>query len=133
MPIPVYANFHLIVNPGPLGREFTGKTDQIVHQKPLVGGFLDRVARRTYESMMRDPVFTGLLRAQEGGSFSPFLANRSFMSRYLSRMHLGYVLVETRQAPPVVLEAVKRWPLRLIDEEGALRLYAVEPSQCLGK
>lgn len=126
MLVPATANFHYMVHPGLVGLPFMHhELAQTVHQKPITGGHLGRVARRVYEQMMGDPVFSGVVRAQEGGPISSALTDRKRMARYLRDMRLSYVLADASKIPPGLAKAMERWPLKLIDSDGDLRLYAV--------
>ncbi|MDE2292507.1 MAG: hypothetical protein KGL53_10530 [Elusimicrobia bacterium] len=98
---------------------------QTFHHKPLVGGYLTRVSRRTYEDMRRDPVFSALLAAQGGTPPAPLLSDARFMSRYLSEERLRYVLVDDAQTPEALRAALASWPLRRIDSQDGLELYEV--------
>ncbi|HVE11961.1 MAG TPA: hypothetical protein VNI01_01085 [Elusimicrobiota bacterium] len=124
LPIPAGANFHVIVNPGPIGEAFMEQElAQTIHHKPIMGGHLGRVARRVYDRTMGDPVFQGLIRAQEGAPPEPILTDRARIARYLADMRVRYVLVETARARPALQAALASWPMRAIDEEGTLRLF----------
>ena len=126
LPVPVGANFHVIVNPGPVGMEFLPLMEyQPVHQHPYMGGFLGRVSRRVYDLMMADPVFHGLLEAQSGGRPNAVLRDPVLMRRYFRDMHIRYLLVETSLLPRSVMDLISRWPLRLLEQDRTMRLYEV--------
>ena len=126
MLVPSTANFHYMVHPGLVGLPFMHhELAQTVHQKPITGGHLGRVARRVYTHMTGDPVFSGVVRAQENGPIAPVLSDRKRMNRYFRDMRLSYVLADTALIPPGLAKAMSRWPLKLIDSDGSLRLYAV--------
>ncbi|MBI3551256.1 MAG: hypothetical protein HY077_01955 [Elusimicrobia bacterium] len=126
LPVPVGANFHIVVNPGPVGGGFANlEMYQYAHRKPYVGGFLARPARRVYELMMSDAVFKGLIEAQNGGPPSKVLESRLLMARYFRGFHIRYVVVEESMLPPRLAAAIKRWPLRLLDSDKTLRLFEV--------
>lgn len=122
--VPVGAHFPRLAW-STVGRDWLPYSSQIVHRKPIVGGFLFRVARRTYETMSRDPFFQGLVAAQDGAAPGAALTDRALVARWLREMRLRYVLVDQSLVPEPLRKAMARWPLRRIDAEESRILYEV--------
>lgn len=122
--VPTGAVFDGIIASGGVGSMPDLKA-QTVHHKPFVGGFLGRVARRTYEAMIHDPFWKGLVDAQAGAPVPEALKDRGRVARYFRQTRLSYVLVDSSRLPPALAGVLRRWPMRLIDSDGTLRLYAV--------
>lgn len=129
--VPVSALFHYMKAHGPVGKEFIidKMGSQIIHQKPYAaGGKLGRMARRVYNAVSTDPVWQGLLDAQDGAPPTRHLKDRAVMSRYFRNHQVTYVLAHAEMIPPALAKVMKTWPIELIDEEGPLRLYLVRRS-----
>ncbi len=122
--VPAHVHFHQL-SFYVIGREFwfDDLAAQIIHQKPIMGGLLGRVSRRTYEIYGQDAVFRAVIAAQSGGEVAPLIQDVSAMRRYLSQMRLRYVLVNEAFVPPALEKALERWPMRLIDRDGSFRLF----------
>lgn len=130
LPVPLGINFHVISNPGPMGKEWLGPQHQVAIQKPRMGGFLTRVSRRVYDITMADPFIKALFSGQDGGPIDQALSDCARMSRYFQDARLTYVFVKTDMIPLSLLNAMQGWPMRLIDEEGTMKLYAVDKGFC---
>ncbi len=126
LPVPLGINFHLIANPGPLGVEWLEPQHQIAIQKPRVGGYLTRVARRVYRITLRDPFIQALFSGQAGGEIESMLNDCARVSRYLRDTRLKYVFVNEALVPAALSQTIRRWPLRQIDQEGPIKLYSVD-------
>lgn len=125
LPIPLGANFNGLGPVGYMGRPFMAMHFQSAYRKPIVGGNMARVARRTYENMLRDPFIQAIVASQDGGTIPAGLKDSRQVGQALAKARLRYVLVHTGDTPAALRSAIDRWPLRVIDEEGPLRLYAV--------
>jgi len=49
-----------------------------------------------------------------------------FMRKYFRGMHIRYVMVDQAKTPAALQEDLKKWPMRMIDEDERVRIYAVE-------
>jgi len=127
LPVPWGACFDGLGPNGFLGTLFMAPHHQLTHHKPFVGGQIGRVPRHVYEKMKNDPFLQALLGAQSGAEPGALLRDGPYVGRRLKEMPIRYVLVNTALAPKALQDAVRRWPVKLIDEEGALRLYAAGP------
>ncbi|MDE2236564.1 MAG: hypothetical protein KGK30_01625 [Elusimicrobia bacterium] len=126
--IPAGAIFNGLSAEGGMGRAFD-PIYQMIHEKPIVGGYLTRVSRLTYDAMRGDPFLTALVAAQAGAAPAAVLSDAR-ASRWLRQSRVRYVLVDPKQ-PPALLRVVSRWPLRLLDQGGGRKLYEVEPARPL--
>ena len=86
---------------------------------------MSRPPLRIYRLMMADAVFKGLLDSQEGGPISAVLRSKFLMSRYFKNTKIQYVLVEAATLSPPLMQTIQSWPLRLLDQDGTMRLYQV--------
>lgn len=128
LPVPMGAVFNGISAHGMLGYLFILPSDQATHLKPIVGGYLGRASPRIFDLMSRDAGLSALVDAQTNGKIPPRLTDPAFLKRWLSQMHLRYVLVEQSLTPPALQAAIAQsWPVRKIDEEGPLKLYEYLP------
>ncbi|MBI5245726.1 MAG: hypothetical protein HY923_00985 [Elusimicrobia bacterium] len=125
LPVPWGACFDGLGPNGFLGTLFMAPHHQLAHHKPFVGGQIGRVPRHVYEKMKNDPFLQAILGAQSGAVPDALLRDGPYVGRRLREMPIRYVLVNTTLAPKALQDVVRRWPVKLIDEEGPLRLYAV--------
>ena len=126
LPIPFGAVFNGLSGHGAMGGACLDMALQPVHRKPVVGGYLMRVSRPLYRTMIGDPFLQALVTAQAGENPPAILEDRARVSRYLREMKISYVLVARNETPASLQRIVARWPLRSIDEEGDWKLYAVQ-------
>lgn len=122
--IPVGANFNGLSGSGWSGHMLLDQALQPVYHRPIVGGYLGRVSRRTYERFVGDAFLSALIAAQDGAPPGPVLTDPGRAARSLRDLRLRYVLADDR-LPPALNAAVARWPLRRVDREGRLTLYEV--------
>lgn len=124
LPIPVSVHFPRLMY-GMLGDNWLEMTAQTIHHKPRIGGFLPRVAKRVQRNFEQDEFFQALLSAQEGGGPAPILRDPARAGKYFRDMRLTYVLTESSRVPPELSKAMALWPMKLIDADGAMKLYAI--------
>ena len=125
--VPTGAIFNGIVASGGMGTVWPDIALQAVHQKPIFGGYLGRLPRKTYDAIAGDEFFQALLRAQTDGTIAPVLADSARVAAYLRRMRFRYVLLNAAKMPATLSAAVSRWPTRKIDAEDGVELYSFEP------
>jgi hypothetical protein len=101
---------------------------QTIHERPIVGGFIARMApdvRTRYEAM---PVIGSLLRLSSGGSLSdqPSEGTPAEASARLASAGVRFVVLDTRAASPDLIRYVQsRLALRVIAEEDGRVFYDV--------
>jgi hypothetical protein len=100
---------------------------QSIHERPLVGGFVARLApsiRRTYEA---DPLMSTLLRLSAALPPPPSgLPDRAAAQRSLQAMGIRFVMLDTSQASADLVRYVEQQlPVTPLAEEGPYRLYIV--------
>ena len=76
-----------------------------------------RTAACTRSTMSRDVFLTALSTAQKGGKPAPILRDPRFLRRYFKQTHLRYVLVRFKEIPPALGQAIRQWPMSLINED----------------
>lgn len=126
--VPASSAFRFMKGKDAIGTEFLLDKNgtQIIHQKPYAGGGkLGRIARRVFDAMNTDPIWQGILAAQEGAKPSALLKDKPLMSRYFRNNQVLYVLSHDGMIPLALKEAMESWPMDRIDEDGPLRLYRV--------
>lgn len=99
---------------------------QIVHGKPIVGGYLSRVSERCKRRTMSIPTLRALVLLSEGRALSPEedVEGRLLARQFVQRARIGYVVLVRDRVPP----ALRAWAtgaleLRLIAEGGGRELY----------
>ena len=126
LPVPWGAAFDGLGPNGFLGNLFIMPHYQSAHHKPIVGGTIGRVPHRIYDHMKSDPLLQAILAAQSGAESAALLRDPVAIGRLLRKLPVGYVLLDTKLAPAALQTLMTRWPMKLIDEDGTLRLYAVD-------
>jgi len=121
--VPLGANFNGISGAGWRGRVGVDLALQSVHRKPVVGGYLARVSRRTYQAFVGDPLLSGIVASQDGGVVPRAVADAAAAERSLEDLRVRYVLVDRSRVSPALAEAVARWGLPAIDADGPWTLY----------
>lgn len=122
--IPTSACFPLRGNYSLMGNMFMNPSAaQIVHEKPIYGGKMGRVAQRVFENMSTDALFTSLIDAQSGGKIARLLSDPFLIGRYLSGLHIRYLLVEQSLIPEPLRRVMECWPVKYLDSEGTMVLY----------
>jgi hypothetical protein len=100
---------------------------QTLHGKALVGGYLSRVSQRRKRLYQQMPVLNALMTLSERKPLTPeqkALASEGADS-FLSRTHLGYVVIDEAQATPELAAFARDLlGLRPIDVDGSRTLYA---------
>ena len=107
---------------------FTARSQfvQIVHGKPILGGYLSRVSRRRVERIRRLPVLDALLRLSEGKDLTQAEIDRAAarVPRFVKRTNLGYVVIDRKRAPASLVRfAVEHLDLDELATDGDLTLY----------
>ena len=93
---------------------------QIVHERPIAGGFLARVPRRIREAYHNDPALRSLLRISAGDNALP----ADLASRLLEH-GITHVVVNTDQMPGDVRDLLSSRGMRQVVVEGTRELYVV--------
>ncbi|MBI4346112.1 MAG: hypothetical protein HY553_04615 [Elusimicrobia bacterium] len=126
LPVPVGATFNGVSAQGYLGRGWLPERFQAVHEKPMVGGVLGRVSRRSYDQMRSDPFFQTLVEAQDSGRIPAAFKNPKWVAAQLSRLDIGYVAVDASITPAPLAKVIETaWGLERLDREGDIRLFSV--------
>jgi hypothetical protein len=103
---------------------------QTVHGKPLIGGYLSRVADERVSELRRIDMIDALIVLSEGGALVPqredaLIANGA---TFVRDANLGFVIVDRLRASPELIEFAKRaLRLRRVDADGVFELY--EPAR----
>lgn len=126
LPVPWGAAFNGLGPEGFIGKIFLPPHYQTAHHKPVIGGTIGRMPRRVYDEMRNDPLLTAVASAQAGGEPAPILRDAREVGRRLRALPVRYVLVKTAEAPGALQAAMKKWPMKLIDQDEFVRLYAVD-------
>lgn len=123
--VPTGAIFNGLSGSGAMGELSVDISWQAAFEKPVVGGYLTRVARRTYERMSADAFLGALVAAQGGAHPDPILSERKAAARWLSDRKVGYVLARDG-LPAALAKALLAWPMKKIDAGDGFVLYAVK-------
>jgi hypothetical protein len=103
---------------------------QTVHGKPLIGGYLSRVALDRVSEMRRNDMIDALISLSEGRTLS---ADRQAMlidhgPSFVHEANLGFVIVDRRQASYALIDfAVRAFRLQRVEVDGVFELY--EPTR----
>jgi hypothetical protein len=121
------AVFNGLSGNGMIGRPGIDIGWQPAFEKPIVGGYLTRVARRQYARVTGDPGLRALVAAQAGAAPAPVLTDRARAARWLSDLRVSYVLVRDDAVPGALRATIsKTWPLTRLDAGDGFTLYAVK-------
>lgn len=99
---------------------------QTVHEKPLIGGYLSRVAIDRVSDMRRNDMVDALISLSEGGTLS---ADRQAAlidhgPAFVHEANLGFVIVDRRQASDALIDfAVRAFHLQRVEVDGTFELY----------
>jgi hypothetical protein len=99
---------------------------QTLHGKRLVGGAVSRVSQQRKHLYQRNPTLDALMTLSEGRALLPDQQTRAdaTVDRFLTRAHLGYVVIHTSRTSPALRAFTMRlFELRKIAEEGGMELY----------
>jgi hypothetical protein len=99
---------------------------QTVHEKRLIGGYLSRLPDDAIPRYRQHPVIRVLLRLSEGRALEPGMEEEAFAAapRFVHRMQLGYVVLDSGMAPAALSAFVKKaFPLTPVTVEGPFELY----------
>jgi len=103
---------------------------QTVHGKPLIGGYLSRVAGERISELRRIDMIDALIVLSEGGTLpaereTALVANGA---NFVRDANLGFVIVDRLRASPALIDFAKR-ALRLhrVDADGVFELYEPAP------
>ncbi len=108
--------------------DFTARSQfyQTVHGKPLIGGYLSRIARRRVADVHSDPMLDALARLSEGGALDDAQRQRLIDDggSFIQRSRIGYVVIDrTRSSEPLRLFAVRALRLHRLDGDDGADLY----------
>jgi hypothetical protein len=103
---------------------------QMVHGRPLVGGFSARIAPSIKEGYARMPVIRSLLRLSDRSIEQPdpqdALLNRAAAASALRAASVQFVVLDRAQAPPRLIAFVHSMlPLTLLQTDGMRDLFSV--------
>jgi len=99
---------------------------QTRHGKPIIGGYLSRVADDRVAALRRNDVIDGLIVLSEGGTLSaPREAGLiAGGPAFVRAANLGFVVVDRTRASPALADfAVRALRLELVEADGPLTLY----------
>lgn len=99
---------------------------QTVHRKPLIGGYLSRVAGESVSEIRRIDMIDALIVLSEGGTIAPQREETLVASgpMFLREANLGFVIVDRRSASrPLVDFAVHALRLERVEVDGMFELY----------
>ena len=103
---------------------------QTMHGKPLIGGYLSRVAGERVQEVRRIDMIDALIVLSEGGTIPP---EREAMlvsngTSFVRDANLGFVIIDRLRASPALVDfAVRALRLRRVEVDGVFELY--EPAQ----
>jgi hypothetical protein len=109
---------------------FTARTEfnQTAHGRPVMGGFLSRIARRRIEEVLMDPVHRALAMLSEKRSLtehdSAALLHQG--PAFIRDKRIGFVVVDrTRTSPAFEALVTKAFHLRHVETNGSFVLYSI--------
>jgi hypothetical protein len=107
---------------------FTARSQffQTVHEKPLIGGYLSRVAGHSITEARRIDMLDALILLSEGGRLSEEreAALISGGPAFIREANLGFVVVDRLRSSQTLIEfATRALHLRLVDRDGVFELY----------
>jgi hypothetical protein len=100
---------------------------QSIHERPMIGGFVARLApsiRRTYDS---DPLVSALLRLSTGAHGYPAdLPDRTTAGHAMQTLGLRFVILDrSRASSDLVRYVEEQLPLKLVADDGAYSLFVL--------
>jgi hypothetical protein len=128
-PVPLYIGDSSIGAGNALNGEYVFPWDhlwaQVIHQKPILGGFVGRISRRLIDDYKADPFIRTLLDLEEDkavdGTPQPAAG-----AHVVETFRFRYVLVYPQSTEESVLKYVSgSLPLELIDQTETVQLYRV--------
>jgi hypothetical protein len=115
---------------GEVGRfEHRALADQMVHGKPLIGGFIARVPKSVFQQHEQAPIIGSLLRLSSGETLSEtdLARDRGAMERG-DRLPFRYIVLHPADtAPQLRAYITSMLPLQLVRSEDGIELYSVLP------
>jgi hypothetical protein len=107
---------------------FTARSQffQTFHEKPLVGGYLSRVARKRIDAMRSNAMIDALIVLSEGGDIPEETKARliELGPVWTERSNIGFVVIDRpRTSEALRAFAIGALRLELVDTEGDLELY----------
>jgi hypothetical protein len=107
---------------------FTARSQffQTFHEKPLVGGYLSRVARKRIDAMRSNAMIDALIILSEGGDIPEETKARliELGPVWTERSNIGFVVIDRpRTSEALRAFAIGALRLELVDTEGDLELY----------
>ena len=98
---------------------------QSIHEHPLIGGYLARIAPHLKDRYRRSPALGALLTLSAGGPATAPIPSPSDVRAELSRLGVRYVVVNTATATAAVSEFIDALSLPLLARDELRRLYAL--------
>ena len=99
---------------------------QTLHHKPLIGGYLSRISKKSVGEVRSQPTLDALLTMSEGRTLDPDQERRirERAPGFLSRANVGYVVIQHERTPRYLVDFVRdAWGLKEIARDGAAVLY----------
>jgi hypothetical protein len=99
---------------------------QTFHEKRLVGGYISRLPSTSMERYRNNTLMRVLLRLSEGTPVEPELYDQALSraDRYLSRLEVGYVVIDPERCSPELIAFARRvFQLTFVAQAEGLELY----------
>jgi hypothetical protein len=99
---------------------------QTAHGKPLIGGYLSRVAGESVSEIRRIDMVDALIVLSEGGTVAPEREAALVASgpMFVHDAHLGFVIVDRKRSSPALIDfAVHALRLQRVESDGDFELY----------
>jgi hypothetical protein len=107
---------------------FTARSQffQTAHEKPLIGGYMSRIARRRVLQLRRDGMLDALMSLSEGGTIDA-ARRRTLVEAgpaFVTRARLGFVIVDRERGSEALRDfAVEALRLEPLETDGPFELY----------
>ncbi len=104
---------------------------QTTHHRPIISGYLSRVAEQRKTRYLRHPVLGPLIAESAGMPATPdqWDTARTHASAFIDEQHLGWVVIDERQASPSLQTRARDvLHLHLVTRQDGLALYTPEPA-----
>jgi len=129
LPVPLYIGDSSIGTGNSVNGQFIFPWDhlwaQVIHQKPVLGGFVGRISRRLIDDYKSDPFIRTLLDLEEN-KISDGNPQPAAGARAVETFRFRYVLVYPESTRQEVLQYVfGSLPLELVEKTEAIELYRV--------
>ena len=131
--VPLYIGDSSIGTGNAIGSQFLFPWDhlwaQVIHEKPIVGGYVGRISRRIIEAYKEDPFIHRLLDLEEYKIHTQD-PEPAFGEYAVRNLKFRYVLLYRDSTDPESLKYVLgSLPLELVEKEGMIELYRIKADQ----